>query len=289
MTAPPDRTRRLVVPAWLRGIALWLLVVANGVAIGWLGDGLKGECLFGPVLGDCGGGLDVAWRNLAVLLTSGGVFLTLYLLARNMLPVRVLRQAAEIRPRRVVLMPLSSLKPYPECGPPGQISIQINSRQIIFTGDLAADIEALQGLQWNGQQILRALRPHWEAGTLERVILLGSKGKDGSFEMARGVIRDWLGRYLGVEHVEIHPKEVEFEDLQTLKDTFDELVQNLVQRGYRERDIVIDATGGPKTASIATALATLERPELEFQYVETRNNPRVLSFNVLTQYHPQNY
>jgi hypothetical protein len=271
-------------------VALWVLIVANGVAIGWLGDGLKGECLFGPVLGDCVGGLDVAWRNLAVLLASGGVFLALYLVGRNVLPVRVLRQAAEIRPRRVVLLPLSALKPPPERNPQGGYALRMQERLIDFSGNLAKDIAELQGTNWNGQQILRGLRPHLQDNMLERVILIGSEGERGSMDMAKGIVRDWLGLYLRADRVEVHPTAVDFEDVQALRETFEEIVSRLTRTaGYRERDIVIDATGGQKTTSIAAALATLEPSELEFQYVETRDNPRVLSFNVVTELHPKNY
>ncbi|MBI5780573.1 MAG: hypothetical protein HZA65_02745 [Rhodocyclales bacterium] len=60
-----------------------------------------------------------------------------------------------------------------------------------------------------------------------------------------------------------------------------DLVNEAKEDGYQEKDIMIDITGGQKTASVAGALVTLHHSELEFQYVGT-NAPYVTkSFNAI--------
>lgn len=81
----------------------------------------------------------------------------------------------------------------------------------------------------------------------------------------------------------MHHRQIEFEDLQALYDNFNEIIQKVTtELGLAQNDIMIDVTGGTKTASIAAALVTLHHPPIEFQYVRTETPFDVLSYNVVT-------
>ncbi|MCX8018379.1 MAG: hypothetical protein N2690_10835, partial [Rhodocyclaceae bacterium] len=68
--------------------------------------------------------------------------------------------------------------------------------------------------------------------------------------------------------IEIAPGNVDFEDLSSSVVALRLAIQSC---GAKPRDIVIDVTGGQKTASIAGALVTLDNRDLIFQYVPTGN------------------
>jgi len=79
-------------------------------------------------------------------------------------------------------------------------------------------------------------------------------------------------------------KGVPFDDpaawLSALRDAFD----GLHRQGVRDRDIVVDVTGGPKVATAAGAAVTIGA-ERRFQYVNTLDY-RVLSFDIRYEEHP---
>lgn len=103
------------------GVLLLSLFIV--VTSGWVGDGLKGECLFAPWLGECGKDpLRITCRTLPAL--AGFIISTLlvYHLAKGWLPVRHLAENQTVRPHKVLIAPISLFNPLPECsgGMPGE-------------------------------------------------------------------------------------------------------------------------------------------------------------------------
>lgn len=175
-----------------------------------------------------------------------------------------------------------------------------------LAGQCSPDLE-LTG-RWNLCQILRAVHPHIRAEELEHIVLIGSKGEKGSFVQLPLISKAIMACYgkekfalwwapiahkddeIGILRVtrenlnQPAPQsaEVDFEKLADSTRTLQTVI-GLFMKGvapgtmdnpqkpekYAASDIVIDTTGGQKTASVAGALVTLSDKELEFQYVPT--------------------
>ncbi len=122
------------------------------------------------------------------------------------------------------------------------------------------------------QQVLKGIKPH--LGRVSRIVLIASHENRQLSELA---LR-WLAFYLGDSvQVECHPESANFEDVNDLYFALSSVVERLQSESFRESDIMIDATGGTKVASIAAALATLTYKNLKFQYVT--NTDKVIAFN----------
>lgn len=164
-----------------------------------------------------------------------------------------------------------------------------SGNEVVFTGDLANDIDAFNklGWRWNGQQFLRGLEPHVAAGALTDLVLIGSSGKFAS-HAGLEVTKQMAGIYSRAS-VHLHPEVIDFEDIQALQQVFDGWIKTFHERGVPEREILLDATGGQKTTSIAAALTTLRWSQVEFQYVKSKDvvvageKLNVMSFNVVAE------
>ncbi len=160
---------------------------------------------------------------------------------------------------------------------------------------------------WPWQQILRGLRPHLEYGAegspqLQRIFLIGSTGEKGSFQALprlRRFLKDVLGKSIdvriaaaGIEdtshftdekaHALMNEPEfaIDFEDFSALVPFFEKTLNRIASRyGTPFDQIMIDATGGLKTTSIAAAAITL-KSRVRFQYVRTAGNGEVLQFDI---------
>ncbi len=256
-----------------------LMLIVGG---GWFSDGLNGQCIlvFHP-LGCAESATD--WR--------GAVFsLILFLLGaaglasatRHYLPVQYLQMRRDAIGRRGLIIAVST---------PSDFLVSENGEQVIsrrldngalsLTGNIDTDIAGFGNSRLNIQQFLRAVRPH--AGeNLSQVILLGSFGESGSGKHLQAYSK-LLQRYVPCAHIHIEPQ-VDFEDVDGMYQAINQAVDRMAQVGkLREKDIVIDVTGGQKTSSIAAALATLHKPELEFQYVSQNASSEILTFNMVSE------
>jgi hypothetical protein len=155
-----------------------------------------------------------------------------------------------------------------------------NSVELTGTS-LVDDIKALDAIMWNWQQLLRAIVPHVHDATLQRLHLIGSPGVSGSFEQLP-LCQQVLAHYL--PQVQIVPERdpVDFEDFNALVHCMRRIIQDEKRSGMSERDIIIDVTGGIKTASIAGASITFNS-QVMFQYVQTQPPYEVYAYDVLYQ------
>ena len=135
------------------------------------------------------------------------------------------------------------------------------------------------------QQNLRALRHH--KNRLKAVYLLGSSGNDGSAkdkEVAEQFFKFYLSEDVKVEM--LNASGVDFESLEETRQSLMSIIEHARNAGHQEREMVIDITGGQKTASVAAALVTLDRSDLVFQYVGTGANVgKIIGFNAQTVVH----
>lgn len=267
----------------------WLAVLfslATVAASGWVGDGLKGDCLFLPWLGSCQDNLTAILSRVIIAAGLFGLFFcVLYFIAKELLPIRHLAQTRGVTPHRVLISAISSFKPLPTIED-GAILVkdESNNKRVDLTGNLEQDINAFtaQGWRWNGQQLLRALQPHLRTGALEYLVLIGSSGDHGSFG-SFDAVKTMVKHYAPNVTVHYAEKPVDFEDIEALQTTFDHWIKVFVAKGIAEKAIIIDATGGMKTTSIAAALTTLRWRYVEFQYVQTNDQPQAISFNVVVE------
>lgn len=270
-------------------IKIALLTLTAIASSGWIGDGLKGECLFAHFWN-----VDPCGLDKTILLLCIALFLFMFaswkiikegqkLFYINLQPV------SGVKPHRVLIMAVSSLNPRPQENENGDIVItdKRNGKCVTLTGNIKNDIEAFtaQDFKVNTQQLLRAVEPHLAGNTLKRVFLIGSEGEDGSFTILE-TVNAMLLRYDANLIISVHGSKdhgIRFEDVESLRNEYEALIEEAKKENHTENDIILDATGGQKTASIAAAMTTFGNGNLKFQYVETGgNNPKVLTFNIVT-------
>ncbi|OIO57144.1 MAG: hypothetical protein COX57_12555 [Alphaproteobacteria bacterium CG_4_10_14_0_2_um_filter_63_37] len=234
----------LLIPSWL------FLLGAS-----WTADGLRDGWLSGTLADPWG-------LAIALLCFLGGAF-WLYHVRQAFLPLATFREGDRPAPHAALVLLVSPPKPEQ---PP-----------IDLSGNLNQDIAALDASRWNWQQLLRAIQPH--VATARHVVLIGSSGKEGSYHHLE-TCQTLLARYLPTATFTQAPA-VDFQKLEATRETIEQIFADLRQQGVPERQILIDVTGGTKTASIAAALATLRHHRVEFQYVEGGSAP--LIYNVVSQ------
>lgn len=284
----PSRSRR---NRWkFRRLGAWLMTFTGTLvmAIGsnWASDGITWES----------GGLRLAppITLLGIASFMAGAALV-YRFGRQLLPITSLRQRNTPNPRKVLIIFLSEKRHYDLLrGPRGwQISSMRNGSpgeapQVIDLPDRLEETTRLTAPHWSWQQMLRAIEAHPH---VERIYLIGSQGGSQGDSAASScehaaLAGELIRTYRPSVSIDIRPRPgqgVDFEDMSALLDEIDSILDHAGQQGYEESDVMIDITGGQKTASIAGALATLHRSALEFQYVSTHAPYRIIRFNASTE------
>lgn len=202
-------------------------------------------------------------------------------LTEEYLSVRHLKNHTVVKPHRAIIMTASTPSGYKIELSAEKVTIQTNTSNVSLSGDIIKDMDQLDRL--NLQQFLRALKPH--LGELKWLFLVGSGGKNGSFECLKEferVVRHYVGDSVQIFHR--GSDHLSFEDLEGVYQEFKSCINSL-SKGHRvsHGEIMIDVTGGTKTASIAAALATLEHEDIELQYAQTTSPYDVMSYNVISK------
>ena len=259
------------------------------IATSWIADGLNGQCLLVPLLGDCQSGAPATFwvRVLFALILFAAAVTVLSRTASGLLPARQLKSHSKVTGHRALIAGISPFWPKPKeldgewtvCG-----KDQGLDKRVVLVGDLNEDIKVFSTYGWkpNIQQYLRSLKPH--LGTLERLILIGTAGERGSFgslACAAPIARLYFPNAI----IETHARPVGSEDIDSLQACFDFHIERLLLAGFREEDIILDVTSGQKPMSIAAAMTTLSWRRIEFQYVQTEpdepgHENRVIGFNL---------
>lgn len=277
--------------------ALFSLVIV--VTSGWVGDGLKGDCLFLPWWACETGYSALLWRPLAAAVLFCLSVYGLYQTAKGLLPIRHLEPMPNVRGRKVLIAALSPFGAnVQQSNNQWQVIERVKKsanenatqpKSVKLTGDLDYDISAFTKAKWRwpGQQFLRAIRPHVQTGELKHLVLIGSPGQYGSFD-SLDAAKQLANIYAKTATVHLHSAPIHFEDIEALQQTFDWWISDFLDKGIAEKDIILDATGGQKTTSIAAALTTLRLERVEFQYVQTEpatpgEEIRAIGFNVVVE------
>lgn len=266
---------------WRALLPGWLILVSGS----WVADGMKGEILFA----DWTWGrmfADYRWLGLALAATCFVLAsLWLYSYRRDFTLVRSLSQVV-CTPHRNLVILVSTPNQIPSVDRHGSLRLRQpdgTDIEVPLTGALDEDIDQIRSLchmPWNWQQLLRGLRPH--ADMLERVRLVGSSGSNGSFgdlEACKALLQRYVHRACIITP---HPRKTDFEDFNGLVRQLREIVVEEKKAGMTDEDIIIDITGGPKTASIAGSGITFTT-EVTFQYVRTHPPFDVYAYDVVQQ------
>jgi len=209
------------------------------------------------------------------------LFIFLYHLRRAFLNVYLLyRHPCE--PHKGLIMLIST--PFPQLIKSNNNWIVQNGATVVtLSGNLKNDIDNLEKaksmsppLRWNWQQLLRALVPHIDS--LKSVYLLGSPEPGGSYRWLDAA-EEIIKMYKNNVEVKRYKNPVDFEDFDELLKIIINCIECLREEGIKDKDIIIDITGGTKTASIAGAIATLNT-RVTFQYVSTNPDPKTGEYTV---------
>lgn len=265
-------------PWRILGIAMVALLSGH-----WAAIGLAGEHLF------------VAWwpalhhYQFLVSLLMLGLFMTSSLMlyhGRQAFTMARSLSRHHCEPHAVVILLVSTpnIVPTPDT-PRLPLHLQdTNGVSLVLPGtSLAADIEALNKVRWNWQQLLRALQPHTVFPQLKRVYLIGSPGPGGSFAHLQ-LCQTLLDSYVPAAEVVQVTEPIDFEDFNALVQGMRRIIRQEKDQGRHEHDIIIDVTGGVKTASIAGASITFNS-QVKFQYVQTFSPYDVYAYDVIYHSH----
>lgn len=258
------------------------------VSIHWLALGLEGRHLFSDWFkSDANYSRGLFWLFLGISFALViGSSVGLYLHRRRFLPVRNLSRTASSSNSYSHLILIISPPNLEPVFPRGQLFPPTIGTVTLGGESLDNDIKSLEAIRWNWQQLLRALSALKDSSTLKCIYLIGSSSSPDS----KGSY-DWLdsckalvGHYFPETEVVKYRKPVDFENLRDLMDTIHEIIQIAKKESAQEKDIIIDVTGGLKTASIGAALATLHN-KVTFQYVQTYHPYTVFAYDVISENH----
>ena len=101
---------------------------------------------------------------------------------------------------------------------------------------------------------------------LEKLVVVTSKDSSAQFPLFKELMNLIFNNKMEIEERKLKS----FESVKEIFKEIDSIYKNLKERGIKERDVIIDVTGGQKTNSIAAAFMTLYY-DREFQYVSTQN------------------
>lgn len=263
---------------------------------------INGDALYRGWVGSLA---DNIWFKISAWLLTIALFMKaffyLYIHGKQYLPFRVVAQNDKTEPHKAMIIILSSpgketsveFHPDSICVIGGSKTITVQSSRTL--GDrinyLEGDIQLLEETKWPWQQMMRGLNCH--INSVEYLFIIGSKDSPNKKQ------GDMLGSFVYVKHaislikkykptlddtnIRTYHDAIDFEDFKQVKDAITSGI-NWLNDYVSETDIIIDITGGQKTASIAGAMATLSTG-VTFQYVQTGGDNKVCSYD-LESYKP---
>jgi len=117
--------------------------------------------------------------------------------------------------------------------------------------------------------------------TLERVFIIPSCESKEQVEAFKDLVKKVLEQPDGIKMEELGP--VDFEDIEALQEVVERAYERAKELGYKDKDVVIDTTGGKKPVSIASFAMTVLYPTRYFMYVSTdTKDVKVFNMNILS-------
>ncbi len=104
---------------------------------------------------------------------------------------------------------------------------------------------------------------------LKKVVVIASEKSSKHFGSFKELVKEVFGE--DVSSMLVERRVESFEDIKGLFDTLNKIYEELREDHFRDRDVIIDITGGQKTSSIAAAFMTAYYNDREFEYVSTED------------------
>jgi hypothetical protein len=98
---------------------------------------------------------------------------------------------------------------------------------------------------------------------LEKIIVITSPNSSKKFNQFRLLVETIFNEKLNF----VEKKADDFESVKHIFNLIRKVFEELGKENYKDKDIIIDVTGGTKPVSIAGALTTSYYPSREFQYI----------------------
>jgi hypothetical protein len=155
------------------------------------------------------------------------------------------------------------------------------TKEVILTGNIKTDIESIDSFRIPFQQVLRGIAPH--IGTVQAIVFI-------AFDDDTRRLADAYSNYINMfihKSIKTHsPRQdmnllANIENIEGVENAVKHAISLLKKSDFQNQDIIIDITGGTKPASIAGVLATVDMPDLEFQYVSSKEPYNITSFDLL--------
>ncbi|NUK48199.1 hypothetical protein HUN82_08630 [Prosthecochloris sp. DSM 1685] len=147
-------------------------------------------------------------------------------------------------------------------------------RAVVDSDD--CDREKMNDTKWAPS--LSAIEYHRK--TLREVVVFTSKETSTEFTVFRALVRRL---YPSLKVREMSEGGMDFENIEAVFNGVNKLYTDAIGDGYREKDILVDVTGGNKPNSIAAAMATLAAGR-EFQYLNKSREVRSFDVDYDTDY-----
>lgn len=266
-----------------------LLAVVLATLVGWLGDGLKGETLFcawsGRVEADCRA---MGWHWFAMAGCAAAI-VALLALGRNLFSrlggVEEL-SSVEHRPSRAMVALFSSPNHARIEFADDAMVVQLVASQPGERWPAGSHVEETlaeldgKNFRWNWIPLLRAINTH--GAKLETVMLIGSTDSAKFVGEFRRVLQTVMGEQ--APEVRLAKLTPSFSDLDQVRQAIKrELADMSRLEGphgkLQPEDIVINVTGGTKTAGIAAAVAAMDHGA-SLEYSE---NKELLTYRIVAQ------
>lgn len=266
------------------GILLTLLaLVVLPIGAGWVGDIIRAH-LNGEELGSADIGLIIS----GLIAISIIVFLvTNY--SKRLLPPRTISRNPQPEPRKVLIALLSENRGLTENEAGELMQMDVQGNELKLPIELEAVIDKNGVFSFNWQQTLRAAHYHREV--LERIYLIASRDGSGQLDELQLAEKIFAFYFPGKTIIYGYQDDTsddrcfpDFNELDPVRYALGNVLRLANKAGYSDKQIMIDCTGGMKTTSIAAAIVTLDRPDLQFQYMGTgKQTGYPLAYNLVTQ------
>jgi hypothetical protein len=262
---------------WLKHWLPWLLAYFFAflflpVASNWLSD-WGAEVMSPP------------WRALfAAILLLAGFFVAVVFGKKLIAPT--LKTLPTRQPREILIAFLSDDSNI--VWTDGKVTFKSSDGTLVPIESLEAWTASTERLgSW--QQIARAVRAHLagvDSPRLGKLILIGSRDRKNQGTVQKLDQAVEIFKHLLAPHgVVVEAFAGNAPDFEELEDVTRALQRAYEQAGAKPGQIVIDVTGGQKTASIAAAMFTLDKRDLVFQYISTTSPDETKTFYAETVTH----
>ena len=271
-------------------IKVSLLLLLLTISSGWVGDYIK-DNIEGFLKSE-----PVNAANLLKALVSTCLFiLVAYVVYKNkskIIDIPHLKKPGEPAPHKALILFLSSFNAtLKEENNQKFVEVKNNKNEsVILIGQLEKDLAEIKKIKVPLEMGLMAYNHHKaELTHLALIASQGSRGSDSLLEVYEFLFKKYTPNIKISSSIHNSEKDlsIDFDNFEEAQSAIERALTIFRKENLANKDIIIDITSGPKTTSIAGAIASLRHPNLEFQYVNTNDASKITSFDMVSQSMPE--